>query len=112
MYKKFDIVYADGSTVSGTTAAQFKAAPRDEDYTDGGITFVVILYSDGRIIMHKGLSWYEYRGEKKQGSWTNRENYFALRSGLADYSPLLKGKPSPLPDLTQGFNKKAATCAA
>lgn len=83
MRKAFEIVYADGSIVAGTTKRQFSKAPED------GIQFVIVRDRTGALRVLKGQSEYEYAGAVKPGAWTERENYDALKSRLLAVSKLL-----------------------
>lgn len=81
--RAFEIVYSDGSIVRGHTRAKFERAPEQ------GIQFVIIRERDGSVRVLKGQDEYEYAGAVKPGSWTDRDNYFALRSRLNELSDLL-----------------------
>lgn len=86
----FEIFYADGEIVSGTTKRQFEKAP------EAGIQFVVVRAKDGSLVVHKGQDVYEYRGAKKPGSWTERENYDRIKASLMERSGLLVNRnPDP-----------------
>lgn len=85
----FEIIYADGSVVAGSTKRQFSSAPND------GIQFVIVRYSDGSIVKHKAQDEYEYRGAVKPGSWTSAENYEALKARIAELSSLMVAPVDP-----------------
>lgn len=81
--KAFEIVYADGTLVAGSTREDFERAP------DDGVQFVIVRDEAGAVRVMKALSKYEYEGVVKPGSWTETENYFALRARLLEISNLL-----------------------
>lgn len=89
MREAFEIVYADGSVVAGSTIMQFRNAPEGEDYADDGILFVIVRYKGGEIIKHKAISTYEYHGATKQGALTTDENYQRVKDELPQLSRLL-----------------------
>ena len=83
VHKRFEIIYADGSVVRGTTAEQYKSAP------DADIQFVIVQYEDGSVIKQKALDEYEFEGVRKPGSWTSEENFNLLKKKLAEISTLV-----------------------
>lgn len=81
--RSFEIFYADGSMVAGSTASEYRQAP------DDGIQFVIVRKPDGRVIVKKALSRYGYSGVTKPGAWTDRENYDRIKASLLERSNLL-----------------------
>jgi hypothetical protein len=90
MQEAFEIIYADGSMVEGTTVADFRAAPNP------GIQFVIVRYEDGRIIKHKCLSTYEYQGATKFGDWMDNKDFDKLKQQLSTISKLMFGADAGL----------------
>lgn len=87
--KAFEIFYANGEIVTGTTKKHFEKAPPD------GIQFVIVRETDGSITIHKGAEVYEFAGARKKGSLTDDENYQAIKSGLRARSKLLVADRDP-----------------
>lgn len=85
----FEIFYADGSIVVGTTKKAFEKAP------EHGIQFVIVREKDGSLTVNKAAESYEYRGAIKKGEWTDRENYERLKAGLRSGSKLLVAPVDP-----------------
>ena len=89
--KRFEIIYADGTVVRGTTKRQFQNARPD------GIQFVIVEHKDGSIEKRKGEDVYVYRGAKQRGSQTDDETYRALTARLPILSKLLAVPPAEIP---------------
>ena len=80
---RFEIVYADGEIVAGSSQRQWRDAP------DDGIQFVIIEYEDGHVVRYKALDEYEYHGVLKPGSLTDTANYEKLKFTSAKKSRLM-----------------------
>lgn len=83
MREAFEIVYADGAVITGSTVTRFRQAP------DEGIQFVIVRYADGSTVKHKAQDEYEYHGATKPGSWTESDNYESLKARLPQLSKLM-----------------------
>ncbi|TQV82863.1 hypothetical protein [Aliikangiella coralliicola] len=83
MPEPFEIIYEDETVISGTTKAEFEAAP------NAGIQFLIVQYEDGHIEKHKALDTYEYQGATKPGSWTTLENFETLKGRILELSNLM-----------------------
>ena len=78
----FEIYYGDGSIVSGTSIANWQAAPNTD------VQVVIVSFADTGYAVVTGMETYGIGGFSKIGTWMDDTEYFDLLDNLGNLSSL------------------------
>ena len=82
---KFEIIYTDGSIVSGNSIADWVNAPSTE------VQFVIVGFSDGGFASVFSMESYNFKGQVKTGTWMDDDLFFDTRDNLVNLSAIMQG---------------------